>query len=362
MGWSAYEQKAWDDIQSRKRSWFEETAGDSWTHRVGGRIADRASQAGNAVRKIPGVNRVGAAFGTAARKAQEALVEVSSRTLSERMLLRAYGKAGVAVDSLGGLREIDLERLDRFVHKQRLHLFYGGIAAAEGAAAGLFVSGGEAAAAAGGVAGAGAGAAPGFGAIAATMAGDAAFVLALSGRAVADTAMHYGFDPDDPREQLFMLTVINLGSALTQGAKYTALADLSKLTQALVRNAPWTQLNQHILTKVAQQFAKDYSTRLTKQKLGQLVPVVGVGVGASLNYAAVARAQHAAYWAYRERLLMEKNPVAADLLEAEIARFQPAAGDPELEPSIEVTGLLEAAEQGELEEEEGSTDDTHGDG
>jgi len=200
----------------------------------------------------------------------------------------------------------------------------------------------------GGVAGEGAGAAPGFGTVAATMTADASFVLAAASRGVSDTAMHYGFDPNDPREKLFILSVINVGSAMTQGAKYTALADLSKLTQALARGAPWVKLNEFVLARIAAKFAKEVGVRLTKQKLGLLVPFVGIGVAASLNYATVTRIQEAAYWAYRERLLLEKRPEVADLLQEGLDGLEAPDHELDAEPVIEVLELLEAETEGTM--------------
>lgn len=204
----------------------------------------------------------------------------------------------------------------------------------------------------GGVAGQGAGAAPGFGVVAGAMTADAALVLALCGRSVGHTATLYGFDPNDPAEKLFALSVINVGSAMTQGAKYTALADLSKLTQALARGAPWTKLSEFALAKVATKFAEQFSVRLTKQKLGQVVPLVGIAVGSAFDYHSVTRVQEAAYWAYRERLLLEKDPTAAPELDMLLGDLDVATAEAEVEPRVSVEQLISEAEA-EAEAEEG---------
>jgi hypothetical protein len=340
MAWSDYESREWLKIQERKTSWLNQAEEDSWAARTGERFKDKADQAGSQLKRVPGVTKAGAALGTVAVKAQESLASVTTRTLSEKRLLKRYAKHGVAVRCLTDLRTLDLESLDRVVHKRKLDMRYGAVAGLEGAIAGLAVTGGTV------TAGSGVGAAPGFGTVATAMAGDAGVMLALSSRVVADTAMHFGFDPDEPSEQLFMMSVINVGSAMTQGAKYAALSDLAKLTQALVRNAPWAQLSQHALSKVAAKFAGAFSQRLTKNKLGQLVPFVGVGVGLTMNYAGISSIQSAAYWAYRERLLLEKNPEAADGLTAIQDPSAPPGVDGE--PVLEIEALVaEAAEEGE---------------
>lgn len=348
MTWSKYERDAWDDIQLRKKHWYEKAQKDSWTTRAGERISQAAGGAGKAVKRVPGAEKAMGAFATVLAKGQKALTDIAARTMTEQEVLRAYRKRGTTVNQIGELRGLDLEELDRVVHKQRLDQFYGGIAAAEGFVAGAVISASDIAALIGGVAGEGVGAAPGFGMIAAGMTVDVATVLALSARAVAETAMCYGFDPNDPREQVFALGILNVGSAVTQGAKYTALSDLSKLTQGLARGATWAQLDKHAATQIAKAFAGAFEVRLTKQKLGQIVPVAGIVVASTLNYATVSEVQRSAYWAYRERLLVEKNPEAINLVAdafVDIAEGgEPMIQDTAEAGAIDLVGIIEEIE------------------
>jgi len=189
----------------------------------------------------------------------------------------------------------------------------------EGGLAGLFITGGVAAAAGGGVFGLGAGAAPGLGATAATTAGDAAAVLAMSARVVAHTAMYYGYDPKRPDEEIFMMSVIGLGVASGQSAKSAALSELSQLTQLLARRATWAKLNEHLLAEIAQRFAAKFGQRLTQRKLGQFVPVAGIALGAGLNYALIDSVADSADIAYRERYLREKGGTLDDLVVADVS-------------------------------------------
>ncbi|MEO8813963.1 MAG: EcsC family protein [Mycobacterium sp.] len=60
--------------------------------------------------------------------------------------------------------------------------------------------------------------------------------------------------------------------------------------------------------------------RVTKRKLGQFVPVAGIGNGAALNFKMVDAVADAAYWAYRERFRYEKTGRTAPIIiEAERA-------------------------------------------
>ncbi len=98
-------------------------------------------------------------------------------TTSESRVVRAYANRGHAVEDLDDIRKLDLRAIDKVAAFARLHYTYAGAAAAEGAAVGLAVGGGQAAIAVGGVAGAGAGAVPGLGAIAGAMGVDIATLL-----------------------------------------------------------------------------------------------------------------------------------------------------------------------------------------
>lgn len=154
----------------------------------------------------------------------------------------------------------------------------------------------------------GAAAAPSGVAITGAFVGDAATVLALGSRAVGRTALLYGYDPESPAEKVFIMSVINAGSAVSAGAKTAAMADISKITQALVRDQTWKVLNESVVAKVAQEFAKRFGFRLTKQGLGKVVPAAGIVVGGALNWATLEGIVDAADIAYRRRFLLEKYP------------------------------------------------------
>ncbi len=80
-----------------------------------------------------------------------------------------------------------------------------------------------------------------------------------------------------------MMQVIGLGLAGTAPAKAVAYQQLAVLTRSLATNMTWRQLNQQTLVKIAQKFASQFSQKLTKKKLGQFVPIAGVGIGAAMN-------------------------------------------------------------------------------
>jgi hypothetical protein len=295
------------------------------------------------------------AFRVAAEGAGRFMSRTGQLTTSESRVVRAYAKRGHLVEHLDDIRKLDLRAIDAVASFTRLHYAYAAFLAGEGAAAGLAVGGGQALVAAGGVAGAGAGAAPGLGAVVAAMGADVAALLTACSRVVAHEALYYGYDPRDPAEEVFMMQVIGLGTARTASAKAVAYQQLALLTQRLARNVAWRQLNEQAVVKVARTFATRFGQRLTQRKLGQLVPIAGVAIGAALNWKMVDDVAEAAYWAYRERFLYDKRgKLPPTIIDAEVD--DEAAADDGTEFPIDVIDILES-EGVYLDAEDGSDED-----
>ncbi|MBB2988122.1 EcsC family protein [Terracoccus luteus] len=325
---SEYELAAWRDIQQftgRPVSRQMRAAGEHVAQKVAdvgqyaGRYLESHPKAGSALSRGQEVAaKGGRLLGGGARKAVDALPDwagtarhaarktgarISRVGLSPAKVVDAHKRRGHDVERLADVRVLDLEQVDA-VRGRAASWYYPAAAALSGAGAGVVITGGQVFTAAS----AGAAAAPSGAAIAGAMAGDATAVLALASRSVGHVALHYGYDPDDPAERLFIMSVVNAGSAMSAGAKTAAMADLSRLTQALVRGKSWAVLNDAVLAKVAQQFAKAFGFRLTKQGLGKAVPAAGVFVGGALNWATLEAIVDAADVAYRRRFLLAKYP------------------------------------------------------
>lgn len=326
-----------DGVKDKGREWYDRALKTSG--------AGRVKDAGAAVLRA------------SADGAGKFMTRTGQLTTSETRVIQSYAKKGHSVQDLDDIRKLDLKTIDKVASFARLHYTYAVSAAAEGAAAGLAVVGGQAVVAAGTVAGAGAGAAPGLGLIAGAMGADIATLLVACSRVIAHDALYYGYDPSDPAEEVFMMQVIGLGLAVTPSAKAVAYQQLAILTRSLATNMAWRQLNQQTLVKVAQRFAAQFGQKLTKKKLGQFVPIVGVGIGAVLNWKMVDDVANAAYWAYRERFLYEKGgdlgSITVDVVVDDSADDD-AAGSP-----IDVIGILEC--EGISIEGEDERDDRHGD-
>lgn len=104
--------------------------------------------------------------------------------------------------------------------------------------------------------------------------------MAAMGRAIGVVASAYGYDVRQPEEELFAIGVMSLASASTLGGKTTAMASLSKLTQQMMRQATWSQLQKNLLVNAIDQTYKALGFKLTKKKLGQAVPIAGAVLNA----------------------------------------------------------------------------------
>ncbi|MFJ3104037.1 EcsC family protein [Streptomyces sp. NPDC086835] len=303
MTLSAYEQREWDRLQKRKADSLNKQARNLLPQQARNRLASLGQKA----MSTPGADKVAAAYKGAARGLGKAVGDTASRTVSKKRVVEQYRRAGHDIAGLNEIHELDLRVVDEVVKRNLVRYGHALSAAATGLGSAAAVTGGEVLAGAGTIAGAGAGAAPGIGTVAGAMAADTALMLALATRTVAVTALHYGYDPSDPEEELFVMSVIALGMSTGTSAKTAAYAELSQLTQLLARNAPWAKLNEKVLTKIAQSFAAKFAQQLPKKKLGQFVPIAGMAVGAGLSYMLIDRIAVSARDAYRERFLIEKS-------------------------------------------------------
>ncbi|GAA3956357.1 hypothetical protein GCM10022384_06930 [Streptomyces marokkonensis] len=325
---SKYELEAWNSIQQfkgRPLSQAMQNAGENVANGVaqlGKRAAkqlEKHPRAASAVSRgqefvTKGASKAGAKArdaadampewgGTAVQSVRKSVGKVSRAGLSPKRVVALHNKRGHDVTSLSDLRRLDLEQIEK-VRGRAASWYYPAAAALSGAGAGLAITGGQLAI----TASAGAAAAPSAGAIAGAFTADTAVVLGLSSRAVGQVSLSYGYDPEEPAEKLFIMSVVNMGTASSATAKNAAMADISKLTQALFRGKSWDILNNAFVTKVSVKFAKAFGVRITKKGLGKAVPAFGIVVGSTLNWATLEGIVDAAEMAYRRRFLLEKYP------------------------------------------------------
>jgi len=329
---SAYELEAWQHIgqyEHRPASWFGAAAGERVAdgiaeagHRAQQHLADhpRVEQAFSRGQRIvaQGASAAGAAAhwatgalpkwpGQALASLRQTVGKMSRVGLSPQKVVRKHQQRGHGIARLADLRRLDLADIDE-VRGHAHEWYYPALAALSGAGAGLVITGGELVI----VAGAGATAAPEAGAIAGAFAADASFVLGLASRCAGQVALDYGYDPEEPVEKLFIMAIVNVATAASSSAKTAALSDISRLTQALARQASLDVVNESVVARVANQFGKLFGVKMTRRALGSIVPVAGILLGGTFNWAMLESIVDAANIAYRRRFLLEKYPQLED--------------------------------------------------
>ena len=334
---SDYEQRAYEhltappqDSRSLMPRWARDTAS-----RVGRSVRTGAS-------KIPGNEAIADAYAKAAKGLMDFTTGNGIHSVSLEGSIKRHQKKGHEVEGSEGFLRLDLRQCDDMIpNRRRIHEL---AAVAEGAASSLLITGATVSSTVSG----GVTAAVALG----TVAADSVLVMAGLGRVVGEVAVSYGFDPNVPEEELFALQVLGLGMAVGSSAKAGALASLSRLTQDMMRQATWTQLNEHLLVQVINRAFATMGLRLTQKKLAQIVPVAGILISSGVNLQLLHRVHDAAIQAYRLRFLTEKYGLHAPTSTVVVL---PAAELGEAEEVVQIDELLIEAVR------EAEADQTHSD-
>jgi hypothetical protein len=337
-----YDSKAWAEVEA----WRDKRLNAAQRHLLPKAARERLAKVGTAaqdrLKQVPGAE----AFQDLFFKALDGLVGTVNRlsiaSVRRQAVVDAYAKRGHAVTEISHVGKLELRDIDKV--KPRLELHYTLAGTVEGAGAGLAVAGGEIVAAGGTVFSAGAGAPPAAGTVIGIMAADAAAVLVAATRAVAHTAAYYGYDTELADERLYALGVLNFGLA-EQAGKTAAYVELNKIVQALARRAAWQQLDKNGVAQVVKTIYATLGMKITKEKLGQAVPVVGIIIGAGLNARMLAKVTSDAEHLYRERFLRERYGITAA---SPSASSSGAAGDSD---SIAIVGIVDAELKSEAEDD-----------
>lgn len=303
VGMSPYEEKAWRAIQDYKAA--KAKPKKTLKALVPSPVAEASKKAIDKAGDVWDDLAASNYLETAAAGAFEALSDGATQLIPTKSVVKKYRSAGYPVSSLDDILKLDLSVVDDMT--PRLGKLYAIGGAAEGGLTGFLAGGGAVFAAGGAVAG-GVGAAPGLSVVLTALMTDVVTTIGGSMIAAGHYGSHAGFDAsqDDDRERAFLLGVLGVSSAGSIAAKDLAFTELRQLAMAIARHAPWTELSEKALVKVVEQLFKRLAVRLTKQKLGQTLPILGAGIGASMNYQLLGRVGRDARMLYRERFLIEK--------------------------------------------------------
>ncbi|TMV46902.1 EcsC family protein [Paenibacillus mesophilus] len=142
------------------------------------------------------------------------------------------------------------------------------------------------------------GATTGFGGLF-TLAVDIPALLGLSLKVLQETAICYGFDPNDPRERVFIVKCLQFSSSDIVGKK-AVLEELATYDGATDGKQLASQLQgwREVITT--------YRDNFGWKKLFQLVPVAGMLFGALLNKSTVNDVAEAGKMMYRKRRIIRR--------------------------------------------------------
>jgi hypothetical protein len=129
-------------------------------------------------------------------------------------------------------------------------------------------------------------------------------------RAVGEYGIRYGFDLTLLHERLWAGQVLAFSAGASQAARAAAMVNLRQVAAAITSGATWTELDETVLAHLLRQIAAALGIRLTRKRLGMLVPVLGAVVGGATNVRFTAGTCEAAYYLYRERFLLRRYGTA----------------------------------------------------
>lgn len=142
------------------------------------------------------------------------------------------------------------------------------------------------------------------------MTADIPATLAIAARNVRATGVSYGFMGDEDPERAFRLMVLELASAQAGEKRRETVDNLNVLARHLATpegRLVLEKTGEWVTDKVVERVARALGLSLASRKAGQVVPVVGGAVAATVNASFQADIARAARYAYRQRWLMARK-------------------------------------------------------
>jgi hypothetical protein len=258
------------------------------------------------LRKVPGVARVDDGVQGALHQLAAAGAGAGAATLRRETVFADYRRHGYAVKDFKDIRR--LEARDVATVMPRLDLGYTTFAGIQGGVTSFLTSTG-ATAAAGGAGTTGVGGLPGLAVIAAALTGDAVLTVGACNRAVAHVGAYHGYDGTKRSEQIVALAILAVGLSGENDVP-GAYEEVARLVTAKSEGEEQKRKQQQKqLKRLTHAVHQRLLTQIGQRELAQLVPVLGIGIGALLSARLLARVIDAAQNLYRERFLHERYGV-----------------------------------------------------
>lgn len=257
-------------------------------------------------RKVPGGAAIIRKISSGALGLVELGTSAAESTIRREQIVKAHRKAGNDIERLEDIRDLSLDDI-RLV-RPHLKVSYCAVTATEGAISSIVASGGSVAA----LVGLGIASAPGVGVVAAAIGLDIITFLTSATRLVSHTAAYYGYDTEDPAEDLFAAMV--LSQAISPESddddfvveKETSMLVFNKVMRKLAKRGSMETVGNNALAASVNSLFAALGARLVGMKMAQILPVVGIIVGVAINASLIRTIGVTADHLYRERLLIER--------------------------------------------------------
>lgn len=145
---------------------------------------------------------------------------------------------------------------------------------------------------------------------------DVPALITLAIRTIHKTALCYGYKNESDDDFLKVISIVSAASANTLKEKTTSVFVLRGLTTSLTKGF-WQRLIGEktafdLMAKSIKTLTKQVGINLTKRKVGQIAPVFGAVVGASMNAAYINDIAKVAKMAYQRQWLAENGKIVYD--------------------------------------------------
>ncbi len=148
----------------------------------------------------------------------------------------------------------------------------------------------------------------GLGSITAAIA-DIPIFFTLTFRVMQQIASIYGYDPEDPKEKLYMIKLMSLATAIQGTGKLTVQAELQTLRIGIKRYT-FKKLQEmggkYSVILTARTVGKNVGLRLTKKTLLKGIPIIGGIFGGLFNYGFIKQMADVSNMMYKKRFLEDK--------------------------------------------------------
>ena len=305
---SAADAAQWDEIQQWKEAQISPLRPRVISQRLRAYAMIPVRKAVRLARKVPGGEAITSAMSSAALRLMEKATSVSEASVRRQRILKSYREAGYDVERLEDIRSLGLS-LDQ-IHPVRPHLkiAYSSAVATEGALTSVVATGGSVAA----VLGLGIISAPGIAITTFALALDIVTFLGAATRLVSHTAAYYGYDTVDPEENHFATMVLSqaidpkraTGSQVVE--KQTTMIAVNKVVRDIAKQGPMDAVGTNVISAAVNPLIASLGSRLAGMKIAQIVPFIGILVGAFLNASLMRTIGDTADHLYRERFLAER--------------------------------------------------------